>query len=344
MEDIEPLRLLLVLLMLAFSALFSGLTLGLMSLSEYELKRKMELGNKRAAKVYPLRRRGNELLVTLLVGNVLVNAVLTVLLGSFLSGLFAVIISTVAITLFGEIFPQALLKKHGLKFGAIMAPGLSKLMLLMWPISHPLAKLIDETVGTEMPTVYSRQELVKIFEEHRQHSGSDIEEDELRLVRGALRLGHRDIESVMSPRSVVEAVEIDETIDDKRIEKLYRSGFSRFPVLDGDKVKGMLYIRDLALARTEGSGNNAGDLMDKKVYYVNERQPLDHALNSFIRTKHHLFIVVNEFNEMVGVVSIEDVLEEIIGKEIMDEFDKHDDMRHVAKLRAKSSQLKVQDN
>ena len=72
--------------------------------------------------------------------------------------------------------------------------------------------------------------------------------------------------------------------------------------------------------------------MDDKVYFVNEQQKLDHALTAFIRTKNHLFIVVNEFQETVGIITIEDILEQIIGQEIVDEFDRYDDMREVALL------------
>jgi metal transporter CNNM len=95
--------------LLGFSALFSGLTLGLLSLSPQELKRKMELGSREAALIYPLREKGNQLLVTLLIGNVLVNSMFSIFLGNLTSGLIAVVASTVLITLFGEIIPQAVL-------------------------------------------------------------------------------------------------------------------------------------------------------------------------------------------------------------------------------------------
>jgi metal transporter CNNM len=101
-----------------FSALFSGLTLGLMGLDKYELKRKVELGNADAQKVYPLRKQGNLLLTTLLVGNVAVNAALSIFLGSIASGLVAGVVATVLIVIFGEIIPQSVFSRFALKLGA----------------------------------------------------------------------------------------------------------------------------------------------------------------------------------------------------------------------------------
>ena len=97
----DSVQILIAILLLGLSALFSGLTLGLLSLSTFELKRKKDLGDKRAMAVFPIREKGNELLVALLVGNVLVNAALTVMLNSYLAGIIAVIVATTLITIFG---------------------------------------------------------------------------------------------------------------------------------------------------------------------------------------------------------------------------------------------------
>ena len=149
--SIDPLSLFLSIALLALSALFSGLTLGLMSLSAFELKRKMELGDEQAKTVFPIRSKGSQLLVSLLVGNVLVNAALTVMLNSFLAGVFAVVLSTVLITLFGEIIPQAILNKHGLSIGARLAPLIKSILFIMLPVAYPLGKILDYALGGELP-------------------------------------------------------------------------------------------------------------------------------------------------------------------------------------------------
>lgn len=331
-------RLLAVVGLIGLSAVFSGLTLGLLSLNVFELKRKAELGDKQAAKVYPIRKRGNELLVALIIGNVFVNAALTVMLNSFLAGLIAVILSTVLITMFGEILPQALLKKHGLSFSARFAFYINQWLLIIKPLSYLPTKLLDRTVGGEQPTIYSNNEIVKIIEEHEESKESDIEEDELRIVANALNFGDKLIEDVMTPKSVVRMVEAVDVIGPTLLKELHDSGNSRFPVLDknGQDIVGILYIRNL-IKLGASKTTKVSELMDEKVYFVNENEKLDHALNAFIRTKNHLFVVVNEFSEMVGIITIEDIIEEIIGQEIVDEFDRFGDMRAVAKKRAKKN-------
>lgn len=326
----------LTILLLACSAGFSGLTLGLMSLDVHELKRKADLGDELAKKVLPIRERGNELLVTLILGNVLVNTVLTVVLDRATNGLIAVALATGLIVIFGEIVPQAILGRYGLKFGAKIAPGLQKLLLFFALVSKPLAHLLDRTLGKEMQTFYSRDELIKIIEEHGISEESDIAYDELRIVQHALTFGDKLIKDVMTPRSMIIGVGKQEKTSLKLMNELHQSGHSRFPVFEKtlDKVVGTLFIRDLV---AEKGIKTVGTLMKSEVYYVNMDEKLDHALNAFLRTKHHLFIVVNEFSETVGVITIEDVIEQIMGRKIVDEFDRFEDIRAVALKNAKKT-------
>ncbi len=332
--------LLLSLLLLGFSALFSGLTLGLLSLSVFELKRKADLGNGEAKLVYPIRSKGNELLVALLVGNVIVNAALTVVLDSFLpgdtvvSGVATVAIATILITFFGEILPQAFLKKNGLTFGARLSPYIMFYLKLMSPLSRTIGRLLDKTVGRDTPDIYSTDELVKILEEHEKSDDSDIEADEIAIVRNAINFGDKLVHDVMTPKSVVTAIDQDETLSPQVLKELHESGHSRFPVYEEnlDTIVGILYLRDLV--DTNKHSKTVRQAMAHDVYFVNESQALDHALNAFIHTKRHLFVVINEFKEVTGIITIEDIIEEIMGREIVDEFDRFDDMREVASLHA----------
>jgi len=322
-------------LLLVVAGLFSGLTLGLLSLSPQELKRKMELGNRQAAQVYPLRVRGNQLLVTLIIGNVLVNSILAVFLGELTTGFIAVTVATVLITLFGEILPQAIFSRNALRFGAFCAPVVDKLMWLLSPVAYPLSLLLDKTLSAELPPIFTKDELVKIIEEHSQSEDSDVREEELRIVDHALRFGEKHIRDVMTPRSVIKGIEQDEVLSPEVLNELHESGLSRFPVYKEsiDHVVGTLFIRDLL--QIEGK-TTAKEAMEKKVYFVNEKQNLDQVLNAFFKTKHHLYIVINEFSEVVGLITIEDVIEEILGRQIVDEFDNYEDMRVVAVQQAKN--------
>lgn len=326
--------------LLGLSALFSGLTLGLLSLSSFELKRKADLGNTEAKLVYPIRSKGNELLVALLVGNVIVNSGLTIVLDSILPGdsitsaVLALVLATILITFFGEILPQAFLKKNGLKFGAMLSPYISVYLKITSPISRNIGRLLDKTVGKDVPAIYSNDELIKILEEHEASDDSTIEADEIAIVRNAINFGDRLVHDVMTPKSVVTAIDKDEILSPAVLSDLHASGHSRFPVYDEtmDNIIGILYLRDLVDARKHSK--TVKEAMSREVYFVNDSQVLDHALNAFIRTKRHLFIVINEFKEMTGIITIEDIIEEIMGREIVDEFDKYDDMREVASLHA----------
>lgn len=333
--------LLVTLILLGLSALFSGLTLGLLSLSVEEVRRKAKLGDPEAELIYPIRARGHELLVTLVVGNVLVNAALTLMLRELLpsggawAGVFALFVATVLITYFGEILPQAYLKRNGLKVGAALAPYIEFCMRLTSPISKPLVRTIDKAVGKEMATLYSNEELLHILEEHIASTDGKVEADELRIVRSALAFGDMMVEDVMTPRSVMTTVNEDEVITTGLLAKLQKSGHSRIPVYDEEQsnIVGMIYMYDLI--GKQKPGLTAKQAASREAYFVNDQQHLDHVLNAFIKTRNHLFIVVNSFGEVVGLITIEDILEEIIGREIMDEFDKYEDMREVAQLHAK---------
>lgn len=154
---------------LTFSALFSGLNLGLMSLDRTELKILMNTGSpderKYARMITPVRNHGNFLLCSILLGNVLVNSTFTILLDDLTSGLVAIICSTLAIVIFGEITPQAICSRHGLAVGAKTIVITKVVMGLTSPLSYPISKLLDWLLGEEIGNVYNRErlkELVKV--------------------------------------------------------------------------------------------------------------------------------------------------------------------------------------
>lgn len=323
---------LIIILLIAASALFSGLTLGLMGLDVYELQRKADLGDWRAKKVYPVRKQGNMLLTTLLLGNVAVNAALSIFLGSVASGLIAGLIATGLIFLFGEIIPQAVISRHALVFGARTAPLVRILMVIMAPISWPIAWTLDKVLGEEMQTIFSKKELVRVIEEHEDSPHSDIDEDEERILKGVLRFSDRKVRDVMTPNTVVHTLSLDAELNENAIRNLEATGFSRFPVYEDspDNIIGILYLREL-VGKTKGS---VRELVYKKVDGVHESDKLDVTLNAFIKKRRHMFIVRDEFGGFEGVITIEDILEEIVGREIVDEDDVVVDMREKARKEA----------
>ncbi len=332
MEEVpDVLIYLIVFVLISFSALFSGLTLGLMGLSRSELKRKAEIGDLNAKKIYKIRKNGNLLLTTLLIGNVAVNATLSIFLGAITSGILAGIIATILIVVFGEIIPQAVFSRFALKLGAKMAPLVRLLLWIFYPVTAPIALLLDKVLGDELPTIYSKQELIKLIEEHEDAGESDIDEDEERILKGALTFSDKKVVDIMTPRTVVEQFRSDTVINKDFLEKVRNSAFSRFPIYEDseDNIIGLLFASDLI--GFSPSEKTLKEFTLRKPIFILESESLDNALTRFLKTRKHLFVVKDEFSSITGVLSLEDILEEILEQEIMDEKDKHADLRAVAR-------------
>ena len=320
-----------IILLLVLSACFSGLNLGMMSLGPHDLKRKADMGDTRAAKIYEVRQRGNLLLVTLLLGNVAVNAIIAIFLGSVTAGVVAGIVSTLLITVFGEIIPQAVFSRYALDIGSKVVWLVKIFIFVFYPIAAPMAWMLNKTLGAELPTVYSKNELSKIITDHGENLESNIRGDESRIAHGALTFGDKKIMDVMVPRSFVVSLGIDEVLDEALLAKLQKHGYSRIPVLNKERfvIKGILYAFDLI--DQKNLNKPVSQLSDDTLFYVNENERLEHALNAFIKKKHHMFVVVNDYGDYTGIITIEDILEEILGQQITDEFDEFDDIASVAK-------------
>jgi len=310
-----------IIILLALSALFSGLTLGLMGLDAHELKRKASLGDSAAARLYPIRVNGNLLLTTLLVGNVLVNSILSIFLGSLTSGILAAIIATTLIVIFGEIIPQALFNRHALVFGARLAWMVDALLILMYPATKPIAWMLDKVLGDELPTIYSKHELMKIIEEHEDAHESDLDADEERIIRGALTFSDTAIEDIMTSREDVYALDASRKLSKETLEEIREWGFSRVPVYRGDlnAVIGILYTADLI--GFDAYDKTVADMTLREVHAVHASEQLDNVLRRLIRSNRHLRIVRDDNERTVGVVTLEDILEEVIRTEINDERD-----------------------
>lgn len=324
-------------LLLFMSAVFSGINLGLMSLSPHELKRKASLGDKRAKKLYAIRKNGNLLLVTVLLSNVGVNAAIAVCLNSVMSGAIAVIASTLLITILGEIFPQALFSR----FALIVAPKIIWIikvsLFILYPIAGPLAWMLDKIFGKESLNIYSKKELIEIISEHSKSEESDVRADEERIAHGAFTFGDLKVGDIMIPKLSVVSLDAKAKLNNETIKFITKHQYSRFPVVDKkkDRVVGVLYVHNII--GPKNMNKPISEVCSKDVYFVNKNQCLDKILNGFIRKKKGLFIVVNEFAEYIGIVSMEDILEKIIRKEIVDEFDEYKNVRKIAESRAKNN-------
>lgn len=201
---------------------------------------------------------------------------------------------------------------------------------------HPMLGKVLRNISLELndPTLSSREELEHLVES----SGHILSADEKRLIVNGLHFSEKTVESIMTPRGVVDTIAKGEIIGPLVLDDLHKTGHSRFPVIDGDidHVIGVLHIRELLTLGNKAS-QTAGEAMEKRVYYINQEQTLGHALAAFLKTRHHLFVVVNGYRETAGIITLEDVVEALLGRKIVDEFDLHDDLRTVAAREAKSN-------
>ncbi|KAF5906849.1 metal transporter CNNM4-like isoform X2, partial [Clarias magur] len=330
------LQIILVSCLLALSGMFSGLNLGLMALDPMELQIVQSCGTDKekryARKISPLRSKGNYLLCSLLLGNVLVNTTLTILLDDLIgSGIGAVVVSTVGIVIFGEIVPQALCSRHGLAVSANTILLTKFFMLLTFPLSFPISKLLDCILGQEIGRMYNREKLLGMLKVTEPYI--DLEKEELNMIHGALELRTKTVEDIMTPLNNCFMIKSDAVLDFHTITEIMESGYTRIPVYEDERsnIVYILYVKDLAFVDPDDCTTlkTVTKFYNHPVHVVFHNTKLDAMLKEFKKGKSHLAIVqrVNNegegdpFYEVLGLVTLEDVIEEIIKSEILDESD-----------------------
>lgn len=314
---------LITLLLIAGSAMCSGLTLGYFSLNLKSLERRAKLGDKDAAIIYPIRKQGNLLLTTLLLGNVAVNTALSIYLSSLVSGLIAGFIATSLIFLFGEIIPQAAFSRHALWVGSRFAPVMKVMIFVLLPITYPIAYVLNKLLGEEMPTLYSKGEIMQIVSELEEIGDGQIDADEERIVHGALQFSHTTVREVMTPKESVISFDEHQRFNDNFISQLTEHSYSRYPVYSGnvDNIIGLLYTKDLLSEAEDIKLKEAKDAYDPNFLSVKPDDTLDKVLALMLKNYQHLAIVRTKSSTFLGVIALEDIIEEIIQQEIEDEDD-----------------------
>uniref|UniRef100_A0A8D2KUC6 Metal transporter n=1 Tax=Varanus komodoensis TaxID=61221 RepID=A0A8D2KUC6_VARKO len=335
------LEIILIFFFLGLSGMFSGLNLGLMSLDPMELRIVQNCGTpketKYATMIEPTRRKGNYLLCSLLLGNVLVNASLTILIDHILGeNLVAIVISTFAIVLFGEIIPQALCSRHSLAVGANTIFITRFVMLLTFPLSYPISKILDYMLGKEMGTMYNREKLMEMLRLTEPYSG--LLKEEMNIIQGALELRTKTVECVMTPLHDCFLLNSDAILDFNTMTDIMESGYTRIPIYEKERpnIVDMLYVKDLAFVDPDDCTplKIITKFYNHPVHYVFHNTTLDAVLEEFKKGKSHLAVVQkmteveqDRVCEVVGVITLEDVIEEIINSEILDESDIYTDNR-----------------
>ncbi|XP_066921976.1 metal transporter CNNM2-like [Clytia hemisphaerica] len=336
-ETLMPIwaKIILIGVLMVLSGMFSGLNLGLMALDVQELKLVSKSGTPRqkryAKKIEPVRRQGNFLLCTLLLGNTLVNSSFTILLDSLTSGIVAVVGSTMAIVIFGEIVPQSICSRYGLAVGAFTINMTKLFMILTFPLSFPISKLLDCILGKEIGNVYSKKQLLELL--NIQNEFNDLEQDEVGIISGALKYKDKTVSEVMTAIDDCFLLDEEAILDFKTMSSIVKSGYSRIPVYSGERhnLVAVLFVKDLAFVDPDDCIPLLSVLKfyNHPVHKVFYDTSLDKALEEFKQGRSHMSLVLkindggdgDPFYECIGIVTLEDIIEEIIQDEIVDETD-----------------------
>jgi gliding motility-associated protein GldE len=319
----------LLLVLLLFAAYFSGTETAYFSLSPQDIDKLKREETKAARRVLAHLAKSDQLLGTILVGNNLVN-IATILLSTFLFTKLVVfpnpvvgfLIQTVCVTFllafFGEVLPKTFATLYSLPFTKKTTPLLNVISKLLRPFSQFLAYFASR-MNKRLSNVRSNVSIDELSQ------AVDITEsqsaEDKKILKGIVRFVNIDVREVMHPRVKMDAVEITMNFAAVRA-KMMECGYSRIPVYDKtpDQVEGILYVKDLMPYLYTEEPDFAWQPLIREAYFVPENKKINDLLEEFRRRKIHMAIVVDEYGGTEGIVTLEDILEEIVG-EIWDETD-----------------------
>ncbi|KAH7119623.1 hypothetical protein B0J11DRAFT_534178 [Dendryphion nanum] len=334
---------------------FAGLTIALMGQDEIYLQVIASSGEgserKNAARVLRLLKRGKHwVLVTLLLSNVITNETLPIVLDRSLGGGWpAVLSSTVLIVIFGEVVPQSICVRYGLPIGAWCSPLVLGLMYVMAPVAWPTAKLLDYLLGEDHGTTYKKAGLKTLVTLHKTLGTSPddrLNEDEVTIITAVLDLKAKPVGNIMTPMKDVFTMSADTVLDEDMMNSILSAGYSRIPIHTPGNPKnfvGMLLVKMLITYDPE----DALRVRDFALATLPETRPATSCLdiiNFFQEGKSHMVLVSDYPGESfgaVGVVTLEDVIEELIGEEIIDESDVFVDVHKAIRRMAPAPRTRI---
>jgi len=257
-------------------------------------------------------------------------------MGDLTSGIVGLIVSTAIITIFGEIVPQALCSRYALIVGANTTWIIYFFMLITFPISFPISAILDKVLGEEVGNVLSKSQMKRMFE--MLESENVIKSSERKIISAALELQEKTAGEVMTKINDVYMLDLNTQLDHHMLREIYSKGFSRIPIYDGskDNIVGVLMARDLILINPEKSLitlKQMSSIIVRDVIAVNEKDKLEPLLGYFKKGMTHIGIVTttveddvkDAYRKVAGIVTLEDIIEEIIAEDIEDEYEPFDE-------------------
>ncbi|MEJ6792847.1 MAG: gliding motility-associated protein GldE [Lacinutrix sp.] len=321
------------------SALISGAEVALFSLTKTDLESEELQSNKASQIINKLLERPKKLLATILVANNFINIGIVILfafLGNFmfqsitnavLKFIVEVVVVTFLILLFGEILPKVYASRNNIKFSMFMAYPLKVLDFIFSPLSLPM-RAITLGIHNKLGKQKSNLSVDQLSQALELTSEDDTTKEEQKILKGIVSFGNTDTKQVMRPRLDIFALNIEQNYSEI-IGEITTNGYSRIPVFKDnvDTIVGILYVKDL-LPHIDTKEFNWTTLL-REPFFVPENKKIDDLMSEFQEKKVHLAVVVDEYGGTSGLVSLEDIIEEIVG-DISDEFDDED--VHYSKL------------
>ncbi|XP_058080291.1 DUF21 domain-containing protein At2g14520 isoform X1 [Magnolia sinica] len=292
-------HILIIILLVLFAGLMSGLTLGLMSMSLVDLEVLAKSGTpqdkKHAAKILPVVKKQHLLLCTLLICNAAAMEALPIFLDSLVTAWGAILISVTLILLFGEIIPQSVCSRYGLAIGAAVAPFVRVLVWICYPVAFPISKLLDYLLGHGHVALFRRAELKTLVNLHGNEAGKggELTHDETTIIAGALELTEKTARDAMTPISDTFAIDINARLDRDLMKLILDKGHSRVPVYYEQPINiiGLILVKNL-LSIHPADEVPVKNVTIRKIPRVPEDLPLYDILNEFQKGHSHMAVVI----------------------------------------------------
>jgi metal transporter CNNM len=293
-------------LLILIAGICAGLTLGLLSMSplDLELIKRTAVSNKQkqmALKVERVTRNPHQLLVCLLVVNAGCMEMLPLLLDRLLNPLAAILISVSAILIFGEVVPQAVCKKYGLQIGASLAWLVHIMLFITWPVSYPIGKLLDWSLGGSHGKAFFRRaelkEFVTLHGEAPEEEGateSVLTTEECQVIHGALDMAHKTAETAMTPLDKVFQISADAPFDRVLLKQIIEAGHSRVPVYESDSnrnIIGLILVKELLMHEPNGS-LLIKECNIREIDFLVADTPLYSVMQLFQMKRRHMAVVI----------------------------------------------------
>ena len=323
-------------ILLAFSAFFSSTETAFTSFNKIRMKNLAQGGNKRAMLVTKIESKYDKFLTSVLVGNNIVNISLSSIATIFFIGLFqgavsdpdslgstvSTVVITIAVLIFGEITPKVIARQNADKMAMILAPFINAVIIILTPLSLIFggwSKLLGKIFRSKEQASFTEEELITIVDEAEEDGTLESEEGD--LIRSAIEFNDVCAGDILTPRVDICAISKDETVPN--IAKIFiENAYSRLPVYgeDLDDIIGILHEKDFFIAYHNNNKTITKHL--KKPVHVSEHIKIADLLQVLKSKKCHMAVVVDEFGGTMGIVTMEDIIEELIG----DVFDEHDEI------------------